>query len=132
MTTTKICTDCKYEKDLIEFYNSKTHSYGKMCYCKSCFNIRCQKRWVKRKIDAILYKGGKCEDCALELSKSHFAVFEFHHLNPNNKDFDWSQLRLQSWSKIIKELDKCSLLCANCHRIRHAVILGFPEQVKSQ
>lgn len=102
-----------------------------MSYCKKCFNIRCQKRWVNRKINAINYKGGKCEDCFLELSKSHYAVFEFHHLNPKQKDFDWSKLRFQSIKTIESELDKCALLCANCHRIRHVKIEGFPDQVES-
>ena len=116
----KICTDCKINKPLSEFYASKTHNQNVMCYCKNCFNRRCQNRWVDRKIKAINYKGSECIDCNLKLSTSHYAVFEFHHLNPSLKDFDWGKLRLQSWSTVINELDKCVLLCANCHRIRHA------------
>lgn len=131
MTLTKLCIDCKISKSTEDFYNQKDHSYGKMSYCKKCFNVRCQKRWVNRKINAINYKGGKCEDCSLELSNSHYAVFEFHHLDPSAKDHDWSTLRLQSLHTIELELDKCALLCANCHRIRHVKIEDFPEQVKS-
>lgn len=131
MNQTKICTDCKIEKPLIDFYNSKTHFLGKACYCKSCFNIRCSKRWISRKIKAIQYKNSKCEDCQLHLNNTHYSVFEFHHLNPAQKDYDWSQLKLRSWQSIINELDKCVLLCANCHRIRHSLNEGFPEQPKS-
>lgn len=117
----KTCIDCKTEKPLDEFYACKTHKQKVMCYCKKCFNQRCQKRWILRKIEAIKYKGGKCIDCSLELEKSHYAVFEFHHLDPKLKDYDWTKLKLHSWSKIISELDKCVLLCANCHRMRHTI-----------
>jgi len=117
----KICTDCKINKSLDEFYTSKTHNQGVMCYCKNCFNRRCQNRWIDRKIKAIKYKGSECIDCNLKLSDSHYAVFEFHHLDPLLKDCDWSKLRLKSWPIITTELDKCVLLCANCHRIRHVI-----------
>ena len=130
MIETKICTTCKQEKSKEDFYTSKTHSLGKMPYCKSCFNKICQKRWIDRKIKAIKYKNNQCEDCKLHISNSHYSVFEFHHLVPSQKDYDWSKLRLRSWESIINELDKCVLLCANCHRIRHSLIEGFPEQPK--
>ena len=48
------------------------------------------------------------------------AAFDFHHTDPTTKDYDWNRLRLKSWEAIIGELAKCVLLCANCHRIRHA------------
>lgn len=118
----KTCIDCKINKPINDFYPSKNHRYGVMCYCKLCFNKRCQTRWVNRKLKAISYKGDQCVDCNLQLKNSHYAVFEFHHLDPSLKDYDWSKLRLLSWHHIIKELDKCVLLCANCHRIRHANI----------
>ena len=120
MDTIKICTDCKEIKNISEFYASKTHSKGRMCYCKKCFNKRCSERWIKRKIEAIEYKGSFCEKCNLNINNTHYSVFEFHHLNPSEKDFDWSKLRLKSESIIKNELDKCQLLCANCHRIVHS------------
>lgn len=116
----KTCPDCKITKNLTEFYACKSRNKGVMCYCKLCFNKRCQQRWINRKLKAISYKGGKCIDCNLQLQNSHYAVFEFHHLDPSLKDHDWGKLRLTSWAKITQELDKCVLLCANCHRIRHS------------
>ena len=126
----KCCTKCKQDKPLDEFYKSKTHSQGVMPYCKSCFNNLCIERWIQRKLDAIEYKGCKCERCNLKVEDSHYSVFEFHHLNPLEKDYDWTKLRLRTWNDIKTELDKCQLLCANCHRIVHA--LEFPEQSESQ
>jgi hypothetical protein len=98
-----------------------------MCYCKQCFNEKSVLRWKKRKIQTITYKGGQCVDCLLSLEQSHYAVFEFHHLNPSLKDANWTKLRLKSWEAITNELDKCVLLCANCHRIRHAKSEKFTE-----
>lgn len=116
----KICTDCKAEKPITEFYKCRDHKHGVMCYCKKCFNIRCSKRWIRRKTEAIHYKGSACQRCHLHLNHSHYAVFEFHHFNPQEKDFDWSKMRMFSKQKLLKELEKCELVCANCHRIIHA------------
>lgn len=48
-----------------------------------------------------------------------YVIFDFHHLNPSEKDVDWSKLRLKSDESIKNELNKCVLLCSNCHRKRH-------------
>jgi type II secretory ATPase GspE/PulE/Tfp pilus assembly ATPase PilB-like protein len=129
MVQTKTCTACKIEKSVGDFYKSKTHRLGLMCYCKFCFNQKVVARWVKRKKEAIKHKGSQCQRCGLHLENSHYAVFEFHHVDPSVKETDWSKLRMKSWQEVKEELDKCKLLCANCHRVVHAE--DFPEQPKS-
>lgn len=62
------------------------------------------------------YKGGKCEIC--DYSKCIKAL-EFHHLDPKEKDFTISSSGLKDIVKLKKEVDKCILLCANCHREIH-------------
>ncbi len=84
----KICTKCKTQKPTDEFYKSKTYSQGVMCYCKDCFNQKVVRRWIERKLQAINYKGNQCVDCGLHLLNSHYSVFEFHHLEPSQKDHD--------------------------------------------
>lgn len=79
-------------------------------------------RLKENKLKAILYKGGKCTDCGGVFIPE---VFDFHHLNPSEKELKPSWLRYYTWEKAAKELDKCILLCANCHRIRHATDRGF-------
>lgn len=120
MCLKKKCAKCKELKNTNEFYKQKTHKYGVMSYCKNCFNRNVQNRWVERKKQAVNNMGGCCKDCGLKLKDSHYSVFEFHHLNPSEKDSDWSKLRKKSKTAIQEELSKCVLLCANCHRIRHA------------
>lgn len=49
----------------------------------------------------------------------HPAVYEFHHLDPTTKDRDPSKMLSLKWERVTTELDKCILLCANCHRLIH-------------
>ena len=65
----------------------------------------------------VLYMGGKCQKCGY--SKCYDAL-EFHHLDPKKKDFQLSALKNYSLNALKKELDKCIMLCANCHREEHA------------
>ena len=74
-------------------------------------------RWRKIKQKAIEYKGGRCESCGYS---AHPAALQFHHVNPTEKDYVWTKLRLRTWSSITTELDRCQLLCANCHSIVHS------------
>jgi len=114
----KICYTCKEEKPLSEFYEKPDRKNGSS-KCKKCFNDYCIQRWIKIKIKAIEYKGSKCCDCSNTFPEQPYVIFDFHHLDPNEKEAGWVKIRLRSWDKIVKELDKCVLLCSNCHRIRH-------------
>lgn len=67
------------------------------------------------KIRLIEYKGGKCIKC--NYNKCN-AALEFHHLDPNEKDFDISNFSY-SFDRLKKEADKCILVCSNCHREIH-------------
>lgn len=64
---------------------------------------------------AIDYKGGRCEICGYDKCLS---AMEFHHPNPMTKEFNISD-RMTTFEDIRPELDKCHLLCANCHREVH-------------
>lgn len=116
---TKYCPKCDSDKLVSEFYHkTKTQLHP---YCKQCFNNYCSERWIKKKINAIIYLGSKCNDCNISYPEYPYVVFDFHHINPNEKDFNWDKLKLQTQTTIFKELDKCLLLCSNCHRIKHHV-----------
>ncbi len=74
------------------------------------------------KIKAIDYKGGRCQICAGLFTP---AVFEFHHIDPLTKKFAVSGDGItRAWARIQEEVDKCLLLCANCHRQVHATKKG--------
>lgn len=80
----------------------------------------------KKKVqeEAIEYLGGKCTHCQQSFPS---IVYDFHHVNPSEKDFILSEHWGDSRDKIWNELDKCILLCANCHRIEHKGSNGRKE-----
>jgi hypothetical protein len=69
------------------------------------------------KEQAVAYLGGKCEICGYSRC---LAAMQFHHVNQEDKDFEVSAL--SNWGLIVKELNKCKLLCATCHAEVHAGI----------
>ena len=76
-----------------------------------------QERRVKHKLKAIEYLGGKCAHCGIV--SEHRGIYDFHHTDSGEKEADPGSLMHYSWERIQQELDKCILLCANCHRIEH-------------
>lgn len=66
---------------------------------------------------AIEYLGGKCLKCG---GTFHPDVYDFHHKNGDEKDICVARLLMKKFEVIKIELNKCVLLCANCHRIEHA------------
>jgi hypothetical protein len=85
--------------------------------CKTCFNGRCSDTQRTKKIWAVNLKGGKCIKCGYH---KYIEALEFHHRNPVEKEFNLNRLRGRTEASVIAELEKCDLLCANCHRETHA------------
>lgn len=71
------------------------------------------KRRQRIKNRALDYKGNACLICGYNRC---VAALEFHHLNPEEKDFGIAAMYTKNWENIRLELDKCVLLCSNCHR----------------
>ena len=78
------------------------------------------KRRAMLKIRSVEYKGGECNLCGY---KKCIQALDFHHINPSEKDFTISCKYNLSWDKIKNELDKCILVCSNCHREIHSDIV---------
>lgn len=90
-------------------------------YCRPCLYKYQMKRWIKRKIAAVAHLGGKCVRCG---RGEHYLIFDFHHRDKEDKEFDWPKLRKRRWDDVLKELGKCDLLCVICHRLTHAILEG--------
>ena len=60
--------------------------------------------------------GGRCQKCGYN---KNLAALDFHHQDPSQKEFTWNSVSVKPWDKIIEEMKKCVLLCANCHREEH-------------
>lgn len=116
----RICQRCKILKKEDDFYNRRNKP-GKSVYCKACSCEQTLERQRKLKVDCVNYKGGHCEKCGY---KKYMGALQFHHLDSTKKDFALSQAKLYGFSdKIKKELDKCILVCANCHAEIHGKLL---------
>jgi hypothetical protein len=77
-----------------------------------------QARGLERKKQLIEIAGGECCDCGY---KKNISALEFHHLNPDKKSFgiDLRKCSCSKWDRLVEEVKKCVLICANCHRERH-------------
>ena len=84
------------------------------------------RRRKKLKRKAIYAKGGKCEICGY---RRDISALEFHHLDESKKEFAISGNGItRSWEKTKREIDKCILVCANCHREIHSGLLQLPDE----
>jgi hypothetical protein len=115
-TDYKRCRFCNRTLALSEFYTCRDGK-GVTAYCKTCTNIQTGDRQQRLKQQCVEYKGGRCEICGYN---RYIGALEFHHLDPEQKDFSISHTRLTTFEKVKSELDKCRLVCANCHREIHA------------
>lgn len=85
--------------------------------------------WRKRaKLKAIQHKGGCCQICGYNRSVS---ALVFHHLDPSKKDFGLAG-NTRSWESILAEIEKCVLLCANCHSEVHDGLIQLQELDSNQ
>lgn len=115
ITIQRFCPRCKTEKPTSEFYNRRKKT-GNSVYCKPCTSDQTLERQRGLKAKGVAYLGGKCMDCGFV---GHPAIFDFHHRDPNLKSFSIANQKCTSFDKVKDELDKCDLLCSNCHRMKH-------------
>jgi hypothetical protein len=78
--------------------------------------LQTRKKRLENKLKAIEFLGGRCNSCGQVFD---IWVYDFHHLNPEDKLCDPGSLMHLSWKSVQEEVKKCILLCANCHRTVH-------------
>ena len=118
---THMCKFCN-EIDPEEFYENKK------TVCKTCENKDSMNRQKQLKVRAVEYLGGKCSCCGYN---KYIGALEFHHKNPSEKDFEVTSIK-RKWEIVLKELEKCVLLCSNCHREEHAMQRGTLKRTKKK
>lgn len=74
--------------------------------------LRTNNHRAQRRIQAKNYLGAKCRFC------SSIDNLEFDHIDPKTKSFNISDAisNNKAWTKLVLELDKCQLLCHDCHK----------------
>lgn len=110
----KVCAQCKKEKDAqLDYYwsNGKTRTI-----CKDCVKVNERQRYAERTEKLNLFKQTLvCKKCG----ETRYYLFEFHHRDPQEKDFQISDHSRAPLEQLIAEIEKCDTLCANCHREWH-------------
>ena len=118
----KICKKCTQEKEDSDFYKGTQRGINGQVwfyldsYCKKCRIEYSINRSKEVKAKAVEYLGGKCVDCDLI---DDICIYDFHHIDPTKKELAFGQRGGKSFESLKLELDKCVLLCSNCHRKRH-------------
>lgn len=77
----------------------------------------CTSYRIRTKLKLIEYKGGKCERCGYD--KPIHSAYAFHHREPDSKDFTVSNWQHCNYKRLLDEVDKCDMLCMNCHAEVH-------------
>lgn len=127
----KVCNKCKIEKNLDEFNNNKKKPDGKQLACRECTKkqhidwyhknqgaqVERNKKVFKIKNDNYieLKKTLSCVKC----SENRYYLLDFHHLDPNLKDFTIGSRVNGGIKRLQDEINKCIVLCSNCHREFH-------------
>lgn len=115
----KRCNNCGKDKDEGEFYPRGDKNGSPGAWCKTCHKARAKRRAVRFKQRCVDYKGKDCIRCGYNRC---IAALEFHHRDPSEKDFKISLTRNQyRWEQVKLELDKCDLVCSNCHKELHFI-----------
>lgn len=127
----KKCYKCKKTKNLEHFSKNVHKKDGLSSQCKLCHKLIRKKHYEKNKAKVILQvskkkdeynqwlnelKNKPCVDC----KKSYpYYIMDFDHTH-GNKKFNIVEARRKMWGKdkVLKEIEKCELVCSNCHRER--------------
>lgn len=118
-----MCPSCKKTLELTsEHYYIRKSQTGFHYYCKPCQDKKSIDRQHQCKQAAIDYKGGKCVICGYN---RYAGSLDFHHLDPIKKDFSIGTYRTYTLKKLKPELDKCILVCKNCHGEIHGGFIPF-------
>ena len=126
----KYCPKCKRTLPKA-FFNKKRK--GLQYCCRDC-NKACLKKHYKENTQHYIFKTKKRKSdtrawinsyksklkCA-RCGENTFACLDFHHTNPETKEVSIARVWKMGWStkRIEKEIEKCIVLCANCHRKEH-------------
>lgn len=136
---TKICSTCREELPISKFsYRNKklkklsyncmkcNSEYGRKHYASNKEKYETKKKdRLHRLREEFLsaYPDLKCKMCG----ENEQVCLDFHHKDPTEKETTISRARAHGWSmeRLQKEIDKCEVLCSNCHRKFHAGLINL-------
>lgn len=115
---TKICTKCHKELPITDFNWRSKEKGTRRSECKYCHSNYMKQQYHKKKdmVDEI-----KIEHRCAKCGESRVYCLDFHHKNPEEKDGTIARLtsNTSNIASVLKEIEKCEVLCSNCHREFH-------------
>lgn len=133
----KVCSRCRVEKPHSEYHKSSKMKDGVQSSCKSCMAESYKRSRMQRydhykfiakqrgNRNVELFSQWKAKQCCCKCGESEASCLDLHHLDPSEKEVTVSNVtRYWSWDRLMKEVDKCIVVCSNCHRKIHAGIIS--------
>ena len=102
------------EQDPTKYYGNKRAICAK---CDNAYTVKRQQERMQRLRELL---GNRCFTCHFDRFK---IALSFHHIDPKKKDPSFRSIRGWKWSRALKEVKKCKLLCNNCHAAVHAGLI---------
>lgn len=128
-TERRFCQDCATNQSIESFriITKKGGSSGRLHTCMDCESKKKSDQRSNFKQICLDYKTSQtgltgCEICGYNRCNQ---ALEFHHVDPKQKDFRLSKNRTKVGVKVREELDKCMVVCANCHREIHNGVIDL-------
>ena len=143
----KICTKCLVEKDEDEYFVKDKRTGRLHTQCKSCYKehrqtyhvehyrkygdqyrarAKARRTLVRRELQARLIEYMRDKSC-IRCGEADIRVLEFDHIDPTTKRLSIARALTygKPWEYISEEMQKCQILCANCHKKRTAAQYGW-------
>jgi len=111
----KLCPHCNVTKSVNAFYPKRDGS-GYASWCRECNKEDAERRYHSIKKERLKYRGSKCSSCGYDKC---IASLDFHHTDPTKKEFSIEDCDKNDLEAVMPELDKCVILCKNCHAEIH-------------
>lgn len=125
-----ICSTCKISKNETYYSFKNKQNNKRNTICKTCHKIYRDDHYKNNKSKTLnkVYKRRKeliklssnyrsekgCIDCGVK----DYRILEYDHIKDKTKNISEMVFNGNSWSNILLEIEKCEVVCANCHRIR--------------
>jgi DNA-directed RNA polymerase subunit RPC12/RpoP len=101
------------------FYDGKSSTRCPECQSRYGVIMRKRKRRLRKRL-LVAQRGGRCEMCGA--TPRNMELFHFHHRDPLGKVSDVSKMiKSASMNRLQAEVDKCDLLCRDCHMGHHVL-----------
>lgn len=139
---TKLCKKCGKEQP-IEMFELEHRENGdiRRGSCREC-RAEQRKKWRRNNPELYHAQASRRQNRQTEwlyslkkpcviCGESEPVCIDFHHINPEEKEFTIGKCRGRSKEWLIEEISKCVCLCSNCHRKVHAGILNLNDYINN-